>query len=77
MPISITKLRNNIYQILDQVLKTGIPVELERKGQRLLILSAEKKKKLDNLVQRFDVIEGDAEDIVHLDWSGEWNRDLS
>ena len=77
MPISITKLRNNIYQILDQVLKTGIPVELERKGQRLLILSAEKKKKLDNLVQRFDVIEGDAEDIVHLDWAGEWNRDLS
>ena len=36
--ISATKLRRNLYDILDSVLDTGIPVEVERNGRRLRIV---------------------------------------
>ncbi len=34
-PMSLTALRNNLFKIVDEVIKTGNPVELERKGHRL------------------------------------------
>lgn len=71
MSISASKLRENIYQILDEVLQTGVPVEINRKGRRLRIVPVEGASKLKNLRQR-DCIVGDPEDLVHLDWSGEW-----
>ena len=37
-PMSLTALRNNLFKIVDEVIKTGNPVELERKGHRLKIV---------------------------------------
>ncbi len=34
MKISATKLRENIYAIVDEMARTGIPVEIERKAER-------------------------------------------
>jgi len=65
-------LRENIYRILDEILETGVPLEIERKGRLLLIAPLEPRSKLANLKPR-DLIVGDPEDLVHLDWSGEWN----
>ena len=31
MNMTASKLRENIYQVLDEVLKTGIPIEISRK----------------------------------------------
>jgi hypothetical protein len=64
-------LRQNIYQLLDQVLDTGVPLEIERKGRKLRISSEPPRDKLDNLKRR-DCLNGDPEDIVHIDWSKEW-----
>lgn len=72
MPVTTSKLRENIYRILDQVLETGVPVEIERRGKILKIVPAETPKKLDNLIDRRDFVQGDPEDIVHLDWSSAW-----
>jgi hypothetical protein len=72
MAISITYLRNHLYQIVDQVIDTGIPAEIERKGYKLQIVPTKLKSKLDNLVPHPGTIVGDPEDIVHLDWSHEW-----
>ena len=33
--ISATELQKNLYRLLDEVLKTGVPVEIERKGKRV------------------------------------------
>ena len=33
MPVTASKLRENIYRILDQVLETGVPVEIERRRE--------------------------------------------
>jgi prevent-host-death family protein len=69
--LTASKLRENIYRILDQVLETGVPVEIRRKGKMVRIIPVEPPSKLARLVRR-DYLRGDPEDIVHLDWSGEW-----
>jgi hypothetical protein len=71
MPLRASSLRENIYKILDEVLATGVPVDIERKGRLLRIVAVEPTSKLANLKPR-DLIVGDPEDLVHIDWSGEW-----
>lgn len=69
--MTVSELRQNIYQLLDQVLDTGVPLEIERKGRKLRIAPEPPDDKLDNLKRR-DCLVGDPEDIVHMDWSKEW-----
>jgi hypothetical protein len=71
MTLKASSLRENIYRILDQVLDTGIPVEIERRGKILKIVTAEPRSKLQNLKARPYLLT-DPEELVHLDWSGEW-----
>jgi hypothetical protein len=71
MRLKASKLRENIYRILDQVLETGVPVEIERGGKLLKIICAEPPSKLARLKPR-DYLRGAPEELVHLDWSGEW-----
>ena len=74
MSISATKLRQNLYSILDRLIETGIPVEIERKGHILKIISEKPVNKLDRL-EKHDLIVGDPGDIVHIDWSEYWEGD--
>jgi predicted nucleotidyltransferase len=64
-PISLTSLRKNLFRFVDGVIKTGIPVEIERKGQKLKIVLEGKKSKLDNLTAH-DCIVGSPDDLVNL-----------
>jgi hypothetical protein len=75
MSISASALRGNIYKLLDQVLASGQPLEIERKGRLLKIIPEKQSAKFDKLVQH-KCLTGDPESIVHLDWSGEWHDDL-
>lgn len=75
MPISITKLRADLYKIVDQVIETGLPVEIERHGKKVQIIAINKKSKLANLQAHPGTIIGDPEDVVHMDWSEEWKKD--
>lgn len=74
MPLTASKLRENIYRVLDQVLETGVPVEIQRRGQILKIVPSVKagSRKLENLVDRPDYLRCKPEAIIHLDWSREW-----
>jgi prevent-host-death family protein len=72
MAMTASKLRANVYKVLDEVLETGAPIEVERKGKRLRIVPVEPRSKLDRLVKRPDFFKVDPESIVHLDWSSEW-----
>lgn len=71
MVLTASKLRENIYRVLDQVLETGVPVEIRRRGKTVRIVPAEVVPKLSRLAPR-DYLRVDPEAIVHLDWSGEW-----
>ena len=73
MKVTASKLRENIYVILDQVLETGTPVEVIRKGKVLKIVPEQKPDKLSRLKKRKCIV-GDPEDLVHMDWSSEWTE---
>jgi hypothetical protein len=70
--LTASKLRENIYRFLDQVLETGIPLEIKRRGKVLKIIPAEPINKLANLPHRRNFLKCDPDEIVHLDWSEEW-----
>ena len=75
MAITASTLRGNIYKLLDQVLETGQPLEIERKGASLKIVPEQPPSKLSRLVKH-PCLTGDPETVVHLDWSKEWKHDL-
>ena len=70
-----SQLRGDIYRVLDRVLETGTPVEVERNGRIVRIIAGEPPSKMARLVVR-PVIKGDLESIVHLDWSSHWKPAL-
>jgi antitoxin (DNA-binding transcriptional repressor) of toxin-antitoxin stability system len=74
MKVTATRLRQNIYAILDQVLETGVPVEIERKGKVLQIVPEKKASKLDRIPPMPDIWVGDPEDIFKIDWMKEWRE---
>ena len=71
MTLNASVLRKNIYKILDQVLATGVPVEIARHGKRLRIVPVEPSRKLERLPRR-QFLKCNPEDLVHQDWSDEW-----
>lgn len=71
MRLKASAFRRNIYRILDQVLDTGVPVEIERRGKVLKIALGEPRSKLAGLKPRPYLL-CDPEELVHLDWSREW-----
>jgi hypothetical protein len=75
MAISASQLRANVYRLLDEVLETGQPLEIERKGKTLMIISKEKETIWDRLPRREGFIIGDPDELIHMDWSSEWNPD--
>ena len=70
--ITASKLRENVYAILDEVLATGRPVTIRRKGRTLRIVAETPQSRLSQLIRRPEVVIGDDADLVHMDWSQEW-----
>ena len=66
MALTASKFRENIYNILDEVLETDTPVEIERNGQKLRIVADIPKSKLDNLVLSARLHHGDPHDIARI-----------
>jgi hypothetical protein len=62
--VTPTELRANIYKLLDEILNTGIPLEIKKGDKRLRIVPVEKGDKLQNLIARPEVIAGDPEELV-------------
>jgi hypothetical protein len=75
MTVTASKLRENVYRILDSVLETGEAVEVVRKGQVLRIVADTPSSRLARLKKR-DCIRGNPDDLVEVDWSKEWKPRL-
>ena len=73
MPLTASKLREDIYKILDQAIETGQPIEITRKGTVLHIVPEKRASKLDNLRVR-TIFVGDTDEIAAMDWSSEWSE---
>jgi hypothetical protein len=72
--LTASRLRADVYRVLDRVIQTGIPAEIERRGKVLRIAPVEAVQRLKQLPLRPGFIKGDPEDLVHLDWSHEWRQ---
>ena len=75
--MNATKLRADLYTVLDQVLASGNPVVIERKGRRLLLSvdesdKANPPKKPAWPKARPEWVNGNVEDLGDIDWSKEW-----
>lgn len=75
MAISASQLRANVYRLLDEVLETGQPLEIKRNGKILVITPQEEVSIWDRLPRREGFIVGDPDELIHIDWSSEWNPD--
>jgi hypothetical protein len=62
--VTPTELRANIYKLLDEILNTGIPLEIKKGDKKLRIVPVEKGDKLQNLIARPEVIAGDPDELV-------------
>ena len=73
MRITASKLRENIYRILDDAINTGTPVEVLRKGTVVRIVPEKRDSKLSRLKKRSG-FKGDPDDIIAMDWSRAWTE---
>ncbi len=74
--ITPTELRANIYNILEEILRTGIPVEINKGNRRLKIMPVAKTDKFSNLLSRPNAIRGNVDDLADIHWQNEVNLDL-
>ena len=71
--LSLSKLRADLFRIVDEVIETGKPVEIERNGHIVRIVSEKKHSKLDALKPHPGAMLDDPESYVHIDWSEYWH----
>lgn len=71
-PITATQLRANVYQVLDQILETGIAQEVKRGDSKLVIMPANSRRRLKDRPRR-DGLNCTIDELVATSW--EWNPD--
>ncbi len=72
--LTLTTLRRQIFRIADEVLATGVPVEIERNGQVLLLAPEAGANKAKTLkLKRRKLIVGDAGSL-HMEKTGKWRE---
>jgi len=74
--MTITELRRNIYKIFDEVVETGRQIVITRKGKKIRITREPEGGKLELLKDSpSKVCKGDSDEIISIDWSGEWTEE--
>ena len=82
MAISATKFRSDLYRVIDDVIRKGVPVEVKLRGKKVRIMPAEPGDKLANLVKRPGAIVGDtgrlarAKTYDEAKWRKKWDKRL-
>ncbi len=72
MRISSSKLRENLYKLLDSVIETGEPLEIAKKGHILYVIYPKKTSRLNKIIPKKITNASDV-DLVHSNWEKEWN----
>lgn len=74
--VTPTQLRTDIYNLLDEVLNTGLPLEIKKGDKKLRIVSVDKADKLKNLISRPDAVQGNPDELAEINWIDEVQLDL-
>ena len=70
--LNASRLRSDIYRVLDRVIETGETVEIERHGRIVKLVAEPPRGKLDRLVKRPGFIRGKASELPDVEWSKSW-----
>lgn len=74
MRVTASQLRADVYRLLDRVLESGEPLEIERGGRVLRIVGPTAGPSwVDRLPRRDGALVGDPDEFVHLDASDAWD----
>lgn len=73
MQISITELRSDIYKYFKYIQSIKKSLVVTTKTGQFSINYNHKKISLD-LLEGLDLIEGDPEDLIHMDYNIEWRE---
>jgi antitoxin (DNA-binding transcriptional repressor) of toxin-antitoxin stability system len=71
MKYTATNLRAHLYEVLDSVAGSGVPVRIQRKGVELAVIRVEKPKKKRLPKTLPNLIVGDPDDLIASPWV--WN----
>ena len=74
--VTPTELHSNIYHLLNEVLATGVPLEIQKGERKLRIVAVEKVDKFQNLPARPQAILGNPDELVTITWEHEVNLGL-
>ena len=80
MTITATRLRADLYRVIDDVIKKGVSVEVELRGRKVRIVPVEPRDKLAALVKRPGVLVGDPGRLPHIKtfdekkWRKKWAK---
>jgi hypothetical protein len=70
-----TELRNDIYRVLDDVLRSGIPQEIIRGSRTLLLVPAEGRRlRLEDLPRR-EALSCSPDELIATSWDHEWSSE--
>jgi len=76
MKRTATDLRAHLYEVLDQVARTGLPVEITRNGVDLAIVRRDKVLKSRKVPRTLpNLIVGDPDELIHQTWPWTEGRD--
>lgn len=74
--MTATELRRNIYRVLDEVLETGVAQEVQRHGQKLLIVPAEPRRHRFEDAPKRKALNCTFDELVATTWGEAWKPDL-
>ncbi len=76
MEVHPSELRKSIYNLLDQIIKTGIPLEIKREGHKLKIAPSRPYSKSANFKLNLGCIIGDPEELIDINWNENWKPEI-
>lgn len=71
MTITTTQFGKDIHKLLDQVLESGEPLQIEHKGHRLNIIPEASLSRLQRL-KSHHTVNGNPDDLVNDNWKEIW-----
>lgn len=75
MTITPSKLRDNLYNLLDEVLSTGQPIDIARKGQILHIVADRRISRLDSIITK-KIANATDDELINTNWGKEWKPSI-
>ena len=75
MKLTASKLRQDVYKILDKIILTGNAVEIERNGSILKIIPVKRSYSKLSKLKRRKVTDENSDNFTHVDWTEEWKVD--